>query len=242
MLVSAVLAVAGCSTAGPSTATSSPSPAPSEASFTVADGLQGCYPGCYGYQRVTPGPLPAGTYTTKYFLAGELSLELGEGWNGIEDSTGELKLLFPGETMGGNYSYGAAFRVDDIVVGPPGTDVTSTPDVKGWLGFFQSDPRVVVSEPAPGMIGSLPATVVDVQLIPQALLAELWRQEKFDHNDGIGGGDVYRFWLADVEYGGEPHLLTVYIESGGDDDLQAKVAQLEPVLSSFQAPPIQPRQ
>ena len=76
---------------------------------------------------------------------------------------------------------------------------------------------------------------------PRRLLAELWHQEKIDHNDGIGVPDVYRFWLADVEHEGESHLLTVYIESGGDDDLHTKAAQLGPVLSSFHAPSIQPR-
>ena len=91
------------------------------------------------------------------------------------------------------------------------------------------------------MIGELPATVLDVRLKRGEVLAELWHQEKFDHNDGITNFDVYRFWLADVEYGGESHLLTVYIESRNDDDLQAKAAQLAPVLSSFHASAIQPR-
>ena len=146
LLIAAVLAVAGCSTADSSVVTSSTpeasSPTP-EAQFDVADGLRGCYPGCYRYQRVTPGSLAAGTYTTQYFLAGTLSLELGEGWSGIEDSTGELKFLFPREGI-----HGVAFRLDDVVVGPPGEEVTATRDVEGWLEFFRTDPRVVASEPA----------------------------------------------------------------------------------------------
>ncbi len=239
LLIAVVLAVAGCSTDDPSVVTS-PTPEASsqtpEAQFDVADGLQGCYPGCNSYQRVTPGPLPAGTYTTEYFLAGALSLELSEGWSGIEDSTGELKFLFPGD-----WKYGVAFRLDDVVVGPSGAETTATRDVEGWLGFLRTDPRVITSEPAAAMIGELPATMLDVRLKRGIFVAELWHQEKFDHNDGIADFDVYRFWLADVEYGGESHILTVYIESRDDDDLQAKTDQLAPVLSSFQANPIQPR-
>jgi hypothetical protein len=241
--VVAVLCISGCAQpattprADPAGSTSAePTSDISAAAAVAAEEVPGCYPGCSTYERVTPGAIAAGEYNSEWFFAGKLALSLGDGWSGIEDSTGELKLVPPG-----GQDYGMSFWLDHFVVedGKALSGLTAAE----WIGWHVDHPQLVVSQPASVMLGDIPATEIDVGLssdpanavaeCPGGQCADLWGYEHFDHYNGIAGDDVYRLFAADVEYGGVTHLFGLIVEAQDADDLTARMTTIDSVLETL---------
>jgi hypothetical protein len=209
---------------------------PSGDDAVAAEEVPGCYPGCSPYERVTPGHIDAGEYRTEWFFDATLALTLGDGWYGIEDSTGELKLVPPeGE------DYGMSFWLDHFVV--DGDEQVTGLSAQEWIDWHVTNPQLVVSDPVVAMLGDIPATRIDVRLsddsanavadCPAGQCAELWGYEHFDHHNGIAGDDVYRLFAADVEYGGASHLFGLIVEAQDESDLATRMAVIEPALETL---------
>src|SRR4029450_2694789 len=64
---------------------SSPGPTPT----APLSGIRGCSPEC-ATGITNPGALPAGSYTTTYFLDGRLTLDIPPGWKSTEDQPVEF--------------------------------------------------------------------------------------------------------------------------------------------------------
>lgn len=197
-----------------------------------------CLPLCaVGLSR--PGELPIGKYQTQWFFGGYMTLELDGAWTAIEDSTGELKIAPAADD-----EYGAGFALDIFPV-VEGERVDAPNTVEGFLAAIRSHPDLVVSDDMPTTIGSVPATAIDVRLAPGAPMehadcpapcVDFVGFEQWDHANGILGDDVYRFYVADVEYSGSHHVFSVTVEGRDEEDLRTFVQAVEEVLATVKIP------
>jgi hypothetical protein len=150
-------------TASAAMTASPPAPTPT----TTPSGIRGCSPECAtGFSN--PGPLPAGSYTTTYFLDGQLTLDVPPGWKSTEDQPVEFDAQprGPHRVVFWVDPFPARFDEDGIVRPIRGVPRTAA----GELGWFEANPDLDVSKPARGTIGvmDLPASVIDVAIAPDA--------------------------------------------------------------------------
>ena len=193
------------------------------------------------YGRVTPGQIPSGRYQTRWFFGGYMTINVGPGWSSLEDSTAELH-LFPPEDQ----EYGLHFRLDSFPVadGQRVTDVSNT--AEALIDWLRSDPRLTVSETTDATIGELPALAVDVEIsaaagnedpgCPAPVCTIFWGDDQINHFDGIAGDDVYRFHLANVEYSGSDHVLTVFVEGRNREHLDSTLLKVNELLETVLVP------
>jgi hypothetical protein len=82
------LLATGCSGsstgAGPTVSVAMTASPPAPTPAATPSGIRGCAPEC-ATGITDPGPLPAGSYTTTYFLDGQLTLDVPPGWKSTED-------------------------------------------------------------------------------------------------------------------------------------------------------------
>ena len=250
------LALAGCSSSPPAT-DGAPTSAPSATSIAtlLPGGLvprpglpplengeaAGCLPQCEGGRLTRPGALPIGEpYQTVWFFGGYMTLTFDTAWIGIEDSTGELKVAPAPDP---EYGVGIALDLYPVDRGIRVPDVPNTGEA--MLEWLRSNPRLVVSEPSNVAIGSLPATSVDIRLAPDATTdspdcpatcVDFLGYHEWNHANGILGDDVYGFIVADVEYGGADHVLSLTIEGRDAAHLGTMLRLLEPILPTITVP------
>ena len=55
-------------------------PATPATTAAAADPIPGCAPLCLQPNLARPGPVPAGSYASKYFFAGRLTANVAPGW------------------------------------------------------------------------------------------------------------------------------------------------------------------
>jgi hypothetical protein len=168
-----------------------------------------------------------------------MTLEFEEAWTAIEDSTGDLKIA-----PAANDEYGAGFALDVFpVVNGERVDAPNT--VEQFLAAIRAHPNLIVSDDIPTSIGSFPATAVDVRLAPSAPMehadcpapcVDFIGFEQWDHFNGILGDDVYRLYLADIQYSGSDHVFSVMVEGRDEKDLQTFVQAVEEVLGTVEIP------
>ncbi len=169
-----------------------------------------------------------------------MTVRFDRGWSGIEDSAGELKVRPPD---GGDY--GVSFSLDNFLV----RDKKEVPDIprtaKAWIDWHAQESRLIVSKPIAATIGRTKAIAIDVRLSPTAVkengdcpapCADLWGNPKFGHYNGILDDDVYRLYLADVEYSGSKHLLLVIVEAKDSVHLQRTVPTIDRLLATANLP------
>jgi hypothetical protein len=115
-----------------------------------------------------PGPLPAGSYTTTYFLDGQLTLNIPPGWASTEDQPVEFNAAPRGKHRVVFWVDPFPARLDNYGIARPIRGVPRT--AAGVLGWFEANPNLVVSRPRRGTIGvmDLPASVIDVAIAPDA--------------------------------------------------------------------------
>jgi hypothetical protein len=123
-------------------------------------------PQCLPRNFTEPGKVPKGTYKTKYFFAGQMTLVFDKGWAVGEDSTGEfssaenknpdLRVIFWEDVFPTRHKKGLK-QVDGV----PGT-------ADGVVGWLRANPNLSVTAPSKGTIADLPATVVDVRVAGKA--------------------------------------------------------------------------
>jgi hypothetical protein len=243
-----VLSIAGCEDAssiarGPASGTTSPTPIPSSSpTGEVVDPIDGCVPACVA-GITEPGDLPVGTYETEWFFGGEMQLTFDEAWTSGEDSTGEFAIAPAAAPENGVFFWQDVYPVED------GKRVHVPMTAAAFLDWLRSNDRVRAGEPVTGAIGELPATVVDVSVAPDAENEEVGNPycerrtcilflgfPRWDGEWGIAGGQVQRFYLADVKYGGKQHLFVAVVYPDDEADMGTFEAVANPVLETVVVP------
>jgi hypothetical protein len=245
------LAVTACgdgddsrSASGAATTTSSATPAGLQPRPLLPPLVNGeanpCLPLC-AEGKDEPGRVPLGRYQTTWFFGAYMTLELKRAWTIHEDSTSELKLMYPGDP---DYGVGFALDLDPVKDTEPVEGVPNT--VASKLRWLRSNDDLTVSKPTPATIGDLPAMAVDVAIsktatnedpdCPGKVCVLFWTFEQWSGWYGIAGNDVNRFYFADVEYNGTKHVFIVWAE-GKDRAHLAKVAPaVEELLDTVKVP------
>jgi len=209
----------------------------------------GCVPACEEYGTAQGGRLPTGHYQTKWFFSGFMTIESDGSWPISEDSTAELSLVVR-EGPDGPNTYLVHFDLDPLLVLHGVIDPMVDRTAKTYAEWLQARPDLAVSAPVAATIGSIPALSVDIKLGPKAgqdeticgsdpcisFMKNPWIPQGFQHNDGILGDDIYRFYFADITYSGTNHLLRLWVEATDPDDLEATVSRVEALLHSATFP------
>jgi hypothetical protein len=211
------------------------------------------------YEYCDPGALPAGVYTTRYFLPGMRVTVPGRGWSSPQDSTNELKLHPPG------YSDATLLRfwVDPRLSTPcsdrviPGQIRTPAEAVR----WFRNNTNLIVSSPRRTTIaGHLAALTVDVNLSPTAPrcspscptpcidyflffagtgpdVTDLASGHTPGAKDafGSGRGELVRLYFAEI---GKPsHLFVVGVDTYNKKDFAALTSVASTLLARLRLPP-----
>jgi hypothetical protein len=246
------LLATGCSGsstgAGPTMSVGPTASAPAPTPIATPSGIRGCSPECASGITV-PGPLPAGSYTTTYFLDGQLTLDIPHGWESTEDQPVEFNAGPPGGPHRVVFwvdPFPARFDEDGIAQPIRGVPRTAV----GVLDWFATNPNLDVSKPRRGTIGvmDLPASVIDVAIAPDAKNEEpdcpkelkvcvtLLSWPNVQLALGIAAVERMRLYLADVRYGGKRHLLAVAIQGNDQDALASILSDAERLIASAKAP------
>jgi hypothetical protein len=169
-----------------------------------------------------------------------MTIELDGSWTGIDDSTGEFKLAPSEET-----EYGFSFALDLYPVSD-GERVEDVPlTAQGLEDWLRQNPDLIVADAEGGDVGGIPTIVLDIRLSGEATAehadcpapcVDFLGFEQWDHANGILGDDVYRFYLADVQYSGSDHVLVVTIEGRDQEHLDAFGSIVEPLLPTVTVP------
>jgi hypothetical protein len=166
LIISIALAMSLAACGGGSSGTT---PTTSTAASSLSPtGIRGCAPECAA-GGAEPGTIPAGEYTTQYFLDGKLTVTFDEPWQSTEDQGVEFS-AWP-SAAGSVNLHRVLFWSDILPVDPHGNVVTSIPNTSaGFLEWLRARPNVDVSDPQPATIGrdKLPAIVVEVAIAADA--------------------------------------------------------------------------
>ncbi|HEX6787639.1 MAG TPA: hypothetical protein VF091_00245 [Gaiellaceae bacterium] len=119
------------------------------------------------YEYCDPGALPAGAYTTQYFLPGMRVRLPSRGWSSPQDSTNELRLHPPGYSDATFLRFWTDPRLStacsDRVIS---ARITTPAQAVRW---FRSNKELLVSPPRQATIaGHVAALTIDVDLSPTA--------------------------------------------------------------------------
>lgn len=245
-LVGAVLPTACSAGASPSATSSSARASAAATSASTTDSsatsgkIRGCVPTCVTGSAV-PGTVGPGLYTTQFFFGGQMHLTFKGKWTSSEDGPGEFNASPKTTPRNGVFFWEDVYPVDQGHI-VKGTRVTAS----GLLHYLQTSPKFVTSTPTSGKIGKLPAAVVDVSLsdkaksegpgCPRKVCVGFLRFPQSLEDWGIASGQVQRFYLSDVEYGGRHHLFVaaIYPSYGSDMETFAKVG--EQLLQTVRVP------
>ena len=214
--------------------------------------IRGCVPKCID-GGTDPGDLPVGSYTTKYFLDGYLTVTFPEPWVSHEDQQDSFIASPQGKWENRDLffwldPYPLEGKTVDVEHRAQGVPITTA----GWLQWLKDDPNFRASGPQDATIGKddLPAKVVDISLSDNAVNDEpsfapcrretcrgllSWpTSAEYEYN--LIGEQRVRMYLSDVEYGGKTHLLAVAIDADSQDILEAFAPTAERVIDSARAP------
>jgi hypothetical protein len=206
----------------------------------VSDPIDGCVPVCNTPGLSQPGPLSS-PYETAWFFGGEMIVSPVVPWSSHEDSTGEFALELDATPENIVVFWEDVYPVEHE---KPVRGVPMTAD--GLLDWMRSDPRLDVSKARRGSIGGLPATVADVSIAegaknddpgcPTAVCALFLGFPQWDGSWGIAEPQVQRFYLSDVEYGGETHLFVAVVYPDDPADMTTFLPEGEALLETVQVP------
>lgn len=210
--------------------------------------LDPCLPLCRtGVAR--PGAITAGErYQTRWFAGGYMTLTFHEPWTILEDGTGALDIVLPEEEAKappGEVPYHVGF-VLDAWPAKNGKRVDGVPSTSAAIeAWFRGDENFRVLRAEDRTIGVLPARAIDVGLSAQAPeqypdcgapCVDTLSFEQLDALGGIRGKDVYRFYFADISFGGESHLLSVEVQAGSLEHLDSSIPRVEAILDTVLLP------
>jgi hypothetical protein len=205
--------------------------------------VPGCAPQCLPRQSSVPGNLPTGTYKTKYFFAGQMTLSFAKGWESGEDSTGEFNAWAKRNPDSRIVIWEDVYATKPGSLQRVGTPRRTAASLLAWL---QSNPNLTVSKPTTGKIGTIRASVVDIGVATDAVnddptcpakaCANFLGYPQWGEPYGIAGKWVSRFYFADVRYGGQRHLFVAVVEVAGVSQLKAFLPAAAKLLASVRVP------
>ena len=240
------LGLSGCGGAGdeeaaPATTAAAATTATAATTAPAPDPIPGCAPLCLAPNLTRPGPVPAGEYASKYFFAGRLTAQVEPGWEVTEDSTGELRFAKSSDP-----DYGVLLW-EDVYPVRQGERVAGVPQTEaGLLDWLRRSLDLDLTEPKRAAIGNVPATQVDATVsaeatnddpeCPARLCVNPLQFPQWDGPWGMAGDAATRLLLADVRYGGKPHLFVAAVEGRSRADLATKLPAAERLLRSVRVP------
>jgi hypothetical protein len=214
--------------------------------------IRGCVPECLS-GGTDPGRIPPGSYTTQYFFDGHLTVTFRKAWVSHEDTPivfwakPEVKQDGEGEVQFWEDIIPVEGKTFDLKHRAKGVPITTA----GWLHWLSNNPNLRVSDPKKATIGEddLPAKAVDIGISDQAknddpgyppcrrvICQTLLTWPNSDNYFGLGGSDVIRLYLSDVEYGGKTHLFAIAIYAQDPAGLKGFAPAAEGVIGSVRAP------
>ena len=205
--------------------------------------VTGCIPLCGPAGLTVPGPLPANeVYQTELFFGGYMTFTpTVDGWQGLEDSNGELK-IFPPD--GGDY--GVSFSLDLFPVRGEKPVKPVPTSIDEWIDWYEANPSLETSNVSKTKIGDVPATRIDITTsktaenddpgCPADACVNVWSFAHWDFFNGIAGNDIYRQYLAEVTYGGKAHILSAIVETRDAADLKTVAPVVEDLLRTVTLP------
>jgi hypothetical protein len=237
MIAILLLAAAGCAAqpsqtpAAGESRTSNPTEIPSQSP------IPGCLPACVTGRLKRPGPL-SGDYTTQNFFGGQFTVTVPSGWEGFEDSTGELA-IGPAGSEDGRVEFWIDVYAVEAASGSRDETVDITADaMAAWIA---SNPNLEILDRQPAMFGDLPAEAFDwlkradavnsVPDCPAELLpcVSLFGYPEWDGAFSEGGPARDRLVLAKATWGGTPHAIYALVWAVNEEsfaEIQANAMQM----------------
>jgi hypothetical protein len=195
---------------------------------------------------IEPGNLPAGKYQTRYFFAGEMTLQFAKGWLSGEDSTGEFWASPKSNQKARVVFWEDLYAAKPSIPGYWGRVGPLRPTSASLLAWLQKNPNLTVSKPRSGKIGKIHARVVDIGVsdgavnddpgCPAKACANFLLFPQWGEPYGIAGKSISRFYLSDVRYGGKRHLFVAVIEVTGRAELNAFLPSARKLIASVRVP------
>ncbi|HET7181491.1 MAG TPA: hypothetical protein VFI15_04590 [Candidatus Limnocylindrales bacterium] len=228
----------------PTAATFAPTPTPFIPTNPPPTLIPGCLPQCWQGRLIRPGAI-SGTYKTKYFFGGNLTITVPDGWNGYEDSTGELAVGRPNDDVARLDFWIDVYAAKDSS-GAEDTTVERTGDA--ILAWFLDKPLIEVIKQDAVTIDGIPAVSVEyrrkdkaptddpacpkeIQPCTIAFGYPEWNGEFF----GEGGPFHSKLIVADAMWGGQRH--TIYVEFWADTTSYPElIDQVNAVIASIKLP------
>jgi hypothetical protein len=246
------LLVAGCSGGlGPTTAPTQlsaasliPSPTPAaQRTSPPATLIPGCLPACWTGRLVRPNGM-SGTYTTRNFFGGQLTVTVPDGWWGYEDSTSELSIGLPNDSDARVEIWIDIYAVSDPT-GMRDKSIERTGDA--LIPWFLAKPLIKLIKREPATLGGLPAEAIEyrrndraanedpgcpVELRPCAVD---FGYPEWDGAFSEGGPFHSRLLWANATWGGAHH--TVYLMFWAmDPNYGEMIGDVQAIIDSIQLP------
>ena len=227
-------------------ATAAPTVAPTAApvrTIPPPTPIPGCLPQCWTGRLTRPGAI-SGTYTTRYFFGGQLTVTAPDGWASREDSTGEFALGRPNDDTASMEFWIDLFAAKD----PIGQkDDSVAMDAQSMVDWFVSKKIIKVIERTPTTLAGLPAERIEYRRNAKAATEDpdcpseiepcsvSFSYPEWDGAFGEGGPFHSQLIVADAMWGGQRH--TIYVEFWADEtSYPALIDQVETVIASIRLP------
>jgi hypothetical protein len=208
--------------------------------------IPGCAPQCLTPNLAQPGFLAPGTYRTRFFFGGQMTLSFAKEWYSGEDSTGEFWASPKANSNARVIFWEDVYATTSMAPGDPQRVGPLRRTSASLLAWLRKNPNLTVSKPTSGKIGALRARVVDIGVsagavnddpgCPAKACANFLRFPQWGEPYGIAGKAMSRFYFADVRYGGKSHLFVAVVEAGGAAQLKAFLPTAKKVIGSVRVP------
>jgi hypothetical protein len=207
--------------------------------------IPGCLPACVTGMLMRPGLL-TGDYTTNIFFGGQLTLTVPSGWEGFEDSTGELAIGPAGSEDGRVEFWIDAYAAVDSSGKRDETVDTTADAIAAWI---VSNPNLDILDRQSAMFGALPAEAFDwmkradgensdpdcpAELLP---CVSLFGYPEWDGAFVEGGPARDRLVIAKATWGGTPHTVFALIWAVDEDNFAAIQADAMQMIEGARLPP-----
>lgn len=224
-------------------ATAAPTPAPVLTNPPPTQ-IPGCLPQCWQGRLTRPGSI-SGTYKTKNFFGGNLTVTLPTGWFGYEDSTGELAVGLPNQE-----TWRLEFWIDMYAVKDTSGAKDAAVDMSGdsMLAWFLDKPLIHVIKRQDVVLDGIPAVSVEYRRNDKAATEDAGCPPEiqpctvaFSYPEfngewfGEGGPFHSKLIVGSAMWGGQEH--TIYVSfAAADPDYDQVIADVDAVIASMQLP------
>lgn len=203
--------------------------------------LRGCAPQCLSPAGTSPGTISAGTYTSINFFPGALTVTLDDGWTALGDETLGLHFEHPAPPNWHLFFTIDMYPIEHLAVVE---GIERTPEA--LIAWMVTNPAIIATPGPPATIGEgIPAATVDVE-IPRTAVKDDPECPTIctnflglaDASDTYGNllGERTRIYFAQVRYGGQVHMVTVYVEMVDRADFDAVLPNAQRIIDTFRLP------